>query len=167
MKLFTVVVVAAIGVFAFKDEISVYAGKARRIANQASATSDRGAGLNLERLGAHPTMQDRAWVAQMNVLCGRRNVRLHAASREPARALVVWDRYMRQAAKVRVPDTYAKEASWLRIADEGRRRAIEAVSQAARTGDREATARAIGAYRGISDRMQPNLVKIGLARCVI
>lgn len=167
MKLFTAVALAAIAVFAFKDEISVYAGKAKAIADQASATSDRAADLSLERLGASPTAQDRAWIAEMNALCVRRNARLHAVSRKPARALVVWDRYMRQAAAVPVPATYAKEASWLRIADDGRRRAIEAVSQAARTADREATARAIDAYGAISDRMQPNLVKIGVSRCVI
>jgi hypothetical protein len=175
VKFFPVLVLGAIAIFAFKDEISLYAGKVKQVAAASSSVSNRGAELSLERLGGERTSADLHWISAMNSLCARRNSEERALvgvgystrslARYAARTLVIWDRYARRAAALPVPQSYAKEAGWLRVADDARRRGIEAVLVAARAGKVAAAGAAIDAFGNSSERMRPNLIRIGLDNC--
>lgn len=173
MKLFLVIALGVIAFFMFKEEISLYAGKAKRVAEASSSVSKRAG--EIERVGGKRTQADLRWISEMNVLCARRNSQenalpgpantMRSLARYAQRTLAVWDRYARRAAAVRVPDTYVTEADVLRTADQARRRGIEAVLLAARSGDRAGSHRAIGSFSEVSARMRSNLVNIGVNNC--
>lgn len=174
MKLFLVLALGVIAFFMFKEEISLYAGKAKRVAEASSSVSSRAG--DIERVGGKRTPADLRWISEMNVLCARRNSQesllvgpeddtTRSLARYAARTLAIWDRYARRAAAVRIPETYVTEANVLRTADQARRRGIEAVLLAARSGDRAGSHSAIDSFGEVSERMRSHLVNIGLNNC--
>jgi hypothetical protein len=121
------------------------------------------------------TASDKRWIRRMNGLCRRRNNlensmaspdgSLFSFGRYTARTLWVWDDYQRRAASVRVPTTYAREASWVQQVDAQKRQAFEVVLDAARRKDEEMARSAVDAFAGFSHYAYRGYAKIGLTEC--
>jgi hypothetical protein len=177
MRAFPLLVVAAILFFVFgygKVDVDFWA----HTEHEPSATTSRpllnvppSAGLGKGRR----TIADAHWIGRMSGLCRQRNIlensmaspdgSLHSLGRYTARTLWVWDRYQRRAASVRVPTTYAREASWLQQVDAQKRQGFEAVLEATRRRDENAARAALAVFATFSHYAYRGYAKIGLTEC--
>jgi hypothetical protein len=124
--------------------------------------------------GTHTEAEAR-WAYRINVLCARRNERLHKLdfrdwpneelARYTAESLEVWDNYARRAAAFRPPGSYARRARWLGRLEASLRQGLVMVQKDARAGDDPAVDSAIRAFQKRTSDAYPGLVEMGVPLC--